>query len=421
MNAEQLRLDASNQRAAHWKRWGPYLSERAWGTVREDYSAERRRLGVLPARPRPLARLPLERGRPRRDLRPPPDHLLRAGALERARPDPEGAAVRPDRHRRQPRRGRQGVLLLSRQHADALVHEVPVQVSAAGVSVRRSSSRRTGGAAAASPSTSCSTPASSTTTATSTSSSSTRRPSPEDILFRITVVNRGRSAAPLDLLPTVWFRNTWSWGRDNGRTAAAPAPRRADRGRRLDRAARTACSDARTLTAEGSPELLFTENETNSDAALRRDARTAATSRTASTTSSCTAGSTRSTRRDEAPRPRRTITLVVDPGETVVIRLRLSDVARPAARARRDFDRVFAGADPTRPTSSTPTIIPVALGRRRARRDAPGVRRAAVVEAVLPLRRARLARRAIPASPPPPAERLTRPQHATGRTSTTPT
>ena len=38
MNAEQLRLDASNQRAAHWKRWGPYVSERAWGTVREDYS-----------------------------------------------------------------------------------------------------------------------------------------------------------------------------------------------------------------------------------------------------------------------------------------------------------------------------------------------------------------------------------------------
>ena len=40
MNAEQLRLDASNQRAAHWKRWGPYVSERAWGTVREDYSAD---------------------------------------------------------------------------------------------------------------------------------------------------------------------------------------------------------------------------------------------------------------------------------------------------------------------------------------------------------------------------------------------
>src|SRR5258707_7871492 len=40
MNAEQKRLAESDARAKHWKRWGPYLSERAWGTVREDYSAD---------------------------------------------------------------------------------------------------------------------------------------------------------------------------------------------------------------------------------------------------------------------------------------------------------------------------------------------------------------------------------------------
>ena len=38
MSTEQARLDESRTRTAHWKRWGPYLSERAWGTVREDYS-----------------------------------------------------------------------------------------------------------------------------------------------------------------------------------------------------------------------------------------------------------------------------------------------------------------------------------------------------------------------------------------------
>src|SRR5579872_6714588 len=38
MTKEEQRLEASRQRTAHWKRWGPYLSERAWGTVREDYS-----------------------------------------------------------------------------------------------------------------------------------------------------------------------------------------------------------------------------------------------------------------------------------------------------------------------------------------------------------------------------------------------
>src|SRR3954462_9071656 len=39
MNAEAARLRAAAERRAHWKRFGPYLSERQWGTVREDYSA----------------------------------------------------------------------------------------------------------------------------------------------------------------------------------------------------------------------------------------------------------------------------------------------------------------------------------------------------------------------------------------------
>ena len=39
LSAEAQRLQASRSRAVHWKRWGPYLSERQWGTVREDYSA----------------------------------------------------------------------------------------------------------------------------------------------------------------------------------------------------------------------------------------------------------------------------------------------------------------------------------------------------------------------------------------------
>src|ERR1700758_3353417 len=38
MTNEEIRLAESRTRKKHWKRWGPYLSERAWGTVREDYS-----------------------------------------------------------------------------------------------------------------------------------------------------------------------------------------------------------------------------------------------------------------------------------------------------------------------------------------------------------------------------------------------
>ena len=37
---EGVRLQMNEQRIGHWNRWGPFLAERAWGTVREDYSAD---------------------------------------------------------------------------------------------------------------------------------------------------------------------------------------------------------------------------------------------------------------------------------------------------------------------------------------------------------------------------------------------
>ena len=61
MNAEQKRLEQNAKGIERWDLWGPYLAERAWGTVREDYSAEWRRLELFSARSRPLARLSLER------------------------------------------------------------------------------------------------------------------------------------------------------------------------------------------------------------------------------------------------------------------------------------------------------------------------------------------------------------------------
>ena len=38
MSAERIRLEEARAGTAQWKKWGPYLSERQWGTVREDYS-----------------------------------------------------------------------------------------------------------------------------------------------------------------------------------------------------------------------------------------------------------------------------------------------------------------------------------------------------------------------------------------------
>ncbi len=78
---------------------------------------------------------------------------------------------------------------------------------------------------------------------------------PEDILIRVTVWNRGPEAARLHVLPTLWFRNTWTG------KIGTPKP-----GLRLDgkviRAAHQELGEY-TLACEGTPELLFTENESN--------------------------------------------------------------------------------------------------------------------------------------------------------------
>ena len=88
--------------------------------------------------------------------------------------------------------------------------------------------------------------------------------SPEDILIRITAANRGPAPAELHLLPTLWFRNTWSWGRSG---ATKPKLRQQVPPSQVD------CSvieleentyGQRALYCEGNPALLFTENETNS-------------------------------------------------------------------------------------------------------------------------------------------------------------
>ena len=46
IGAEHKRLAEDARREKNWKRWGPYLSERQWGTVREDYSADGNLLGL---------------------------------------------------------------------------------------------------------------------------------------------------------------------------------------------------------------------------------------------------------------------------------------------------------------------------------------------------------------------------------------
>ena len=77
-----------------WYLWGPYLSERQWGTVREDYSADGEAWGYLPHDHARVHGVPVGRGRTGRVQRHRAAAVPRAGAVERARPDPQGAAVR---------------------------------------------------------------------------------------------------------------------------------------------------------------------------------------------------------------------------------------------------------------------------------------------------------------------------------------
>ncbi len=88
---------------------------------------------------------------------------------------------------------------------------------------------------------------------------------PDDISIRIAVSNRGPDSASLELLPTLWFRNTWSWGPD--RTECDEQPRLAAlKGRAAIRAEHELLGEWVLECGrgpEGDPELLFTENETN--------------------------------------------------------------------------------------------------------------------------------------------------------------
>ena len=154
---------------------------------------------------------------------------------------------------------------------------------------------------------------------------------PEDILIRITAYNRGPENAELHVLPTLWFRNTWSW--DEGE--AKPKLGQVHNGAV---AASHQQLGERTLSCEGNPELLFTENESNADRLWKlpnlfpyvKDA----------FHSYVVSGDKR------AVNPSKTGTkaaahyhLEVPAGSSKVVRLRLS--ARPPAKPFGDFDVVF--------------------------------------------------------------------------------
>jgi hypothetical protein len=79
---------------------------------------------------------------------------------------------------------------------------------------------------------------------------------PADVLIRITIHNRGADAARVRVLPTLWFRNTWSWGEDERKPSMRMAGAGAIEAQHHD-------LGRSVLMCDGGPELLFTENESN--------------------------------------------------------------------------------------------------------------------------------------------------------------
>jgi len=90
---------------------------------------------------------------------------------------------------------------------------------------------------------------------------------PEDVLIKMSIFNRGPEAATIHVLPTLWFRNTWSWADGGSRPVMKSLKRKNHQvihAHHTDPLFQESLQDY-TLTCEGKPPLLFTENETNTE------------------------------------------------------------------------------------------------------------------------------------------------------------
>ena len=258
---EHQRLAEDAARTHNWKRWGPYLSERQWGTVREDYSADGDAWNYLPhehARSRAYRwgedgllgwtdrecrlafALALWNGR---------DPILKERLFGLSNPQGNhGEDVK------------ECYFYLdstpTHSYAKAL-YKYPAGAN----SPTSIWSRKTPAAANSSRSTSSRTPACSIRAAISIFLPNTRRPAPDDTCIRLTVCNRGPDAATLHLLPTFWFRNTWTWGCTYEESCWLK-PKMQQHGTTAIAGAQATLGDFRFEIETPAP-WLFTENETN--------------------------------------------------------------------------------------------------------------------------------------------------------------
>ncbi len=264
-NAEAKRLEESARREKDWKRWGPYLAERQWGTVREDYSergdswgylphdharsrayrwGEDGLLGITDAQGRFCFALALWNGR---------DSILKERLFGLTGPEGNhGEDVKECYY----------YLDSSPTHSYMkALYKYPQREFPYADLINES--RRRG---------KNETEYELTDTGAFDGDryfdvfAEYAKNSPNDVLVKITIANRGPEPASIDLLPTFWFRNTWSWGRSGEGYWPKPSMTRA--GANAIIAQHASLGHFRIefesgADAGGAPELLFTENESN--------------------------------------------------------------------------------------------------------------------------------------------------------------
>ena len=214
---------------------------------------------------------------------------------------------------------------------------------------------------------------------------------PDDILVEVTAHNRGPDRATLELLPTLWFRNTWAWSSGG----AVPSLERTAPGDAASVRATHHELGEWLLYCEEGAELLFCENETNNErvfgtpnvAAHVKDGINDHVVDGVGDAVNPEGRGTKVSARHE---------LVLEPGAHARVRLRLVAASgRPAGAEPLggDFDRVLQ-ARRTEADEFYATVIGPSARCGPDQRGAPGVRRPALGQAVLRVRRAPLARRA---------------------------
>ncbi|MFB2922985.1 MULTISPECIES: MGH1-like glycoside hydrolase domain-containing protein [Aerosakkonema] len=161
--------------------------------------------------------------------------------------------------------------------------------------------------------------------------------SPEDILIQVSIINRGAEARKLHLLPTLWFRNTWSWNGIKDKPFAKVS--HTENKFSVIEASHPTLGE-RWLYCQDSPELLFTENETNNKLLFgvsnaSRYVKDGINNYIVHNQKSAVNPNNMGTKVAAY------YLLTVDAGETKVIHLRLSDSANLSQPFGREFEVIF--------------------------------------------------------------------------------